>query len=418
MPANLTAMARKVVFVDHGAAFGGSIVVLAHLIRYMDRRQYEPVLITPMPEDVLRSLFAPQVPIRRITFKHDYRARERFIARFRRFGPIAHRFGVYLFTLVSLKSTFGYRLRFWRVLRGERPQLVHVNNNAFHAAEVCAVMGVPFIWHFHGLNPDHKLSGWRRWVLRKALRFVSISEYTASLAGAYRGPGFQPIDVIPNPAPKQLDLESEELLELRRRWGIAPQATVIGIFGRLVSWKGQLEFLQAFSKVQDEFPDAVALVVGDASDLGQQYEAQLRASVNDDLRGRVVFTGYIADVFPLYQTCDIVVHASIEPEPFGLVIVEAMSAGSAVIASALGAGPELVADGDTGLVVDPRHPEQLALALRRLLGDRELRARLARRGQDYALEMFDPEHYARRMEELYQQSLAGPAGSQRDVPGS
>ena len=401
MIATATTAARKIVFVDQAAAFGGSIVVLAHLIRFIDRRHYDPVLVTPMPRDVLRTLFDPELPIRHVTWKHDYRARERFIARFRRFGPLAHRLGGYLFALLSLKSNTQYRLQLWRVLHAERPVLVHVNNNAFQAAEVCALAGIPFVWHFHGLISGERLVGWRRWVLRKALRFVSISEYIAGLAGAYRAPGFQPIDVIPNPAPKPVDLSRGELLELRCRWGIAAGATVIGIFGRLVEWKGQLEFLQAFSQVQREFPDAVALIVGDASDLGQEYEARLRASVTEELRPRVVFTGYMADVGPLYQMCDIVVHASIEPEPFGLVIVEAMSAGSAVIASELGAGPELVADGETGLLVDPRKPERLAAALRTLLGDRELRARLADRGKTYAREKFDPERYSASMGELY-----------------
>jgi len=392
---------RKVIFVDQAVAFGGSIVVLAHLVRFLDQERFEPVLITLMPPEVLRDLFDPSVRIHRLKFSANYTERDKFVARFRRFGWLAHRLGAYVFTLKSFGSDCAYRWRLWRVLRAERPDLVHINNNAPHAAEVCALAGIPFIWHFHGLPSGHHLSPWGSWVLRKARRFVSISEYTSSLADEYRRPGFQPIDVIPNPAPKTVDAPATQLLELRRRWGIRPDAVVIGIFGRLVRWKGELEFLRAFNEVRREFPNAVALVVGNASDLGQEYEADLRAFVGQDLRDSVVFTGYTADVVPLYQMCDIVVHASIEPEPFGLVIVEAMSAGAAVVASQLGAGPEIVADGETGLVVDPRRPELLADALRRLLSNAELRSRLAKRGKDYAREKFDPGRYAFALGELY-----------------
>jgi glycosyltransferase involved in cell wall biosynthesis len=398
---------RKIVFIDQAIAFGGSIVVLAHLLRFIDRRRYDPVLVTPMSEEVLRDLFAPDVRIKRVNWKHDYRVREKFIAPFRRWR--ATRIGAYLFTLLSLKSNVHYRLRLWRILRAERPHLVHVNNNAWHGAEVCALSGIPFLWHFHGLNPDDRLSGWRRWVLRKAIRFVSISEYTANQAGEYRQQGFAPIEIIPNPAPKPADAASAALLELRRRWGIPADATVVGIFGRLVRWKGQLEFLDAFSLIRRDFPRAVALVVGDASDLGDEYESQLRAWAGKELPEQVIFTGYCADVGPLYQMCDIVVHASIAPEPFGLVIVEAMSAGAAVVASKHGAGPEIIADGETGLIVDPRRREELAGALRKLLEDPGLRAHLASQGKAYARAKFDPERFASSMGELYGRLVAESA---------
>src|SRR5216683_590368 len=109
MHANPTGGALKVVFVDQAVAFGGSIMVLAHLIRYIDRRRYDPVLITLMPDDVLSDLFDPQLRIKRLRWKYDYRIREKFIARFRRFGPVALRLGAYLFTVLSLKSNLQYR---------------------------------------------------------------------------------------------------------------------------------------------------------------------------------------------------------------------------------------------------------------------------------------------------------------------
>jgi glycosyltransferase involved in cell wall biosynthesis len=153
-------------------------------------------------------------------------------------------------------------------------------------------------------------------------------------------------------------------------------------------------------------PNTVALIVGDASDLGENYETLLRNWVaENDLRDSVVFTGYCADVGPLYQVCDIVVHASIEPEPFGLVIVEAMSAGAAVIASKLGAGPEIIQAGVTGLTADPRSPDELANSIFKLLDDKELRRKVALAGKMHAREKYAPQRYAAAMDAVYQRVL-------------
>jgi glycosyltransferase involved in cell wall biosynthesis len=268
-------------------------------------------------------------------------------------------------------------------------------------------MGQPYIFHYHGLT-DAPLSAWRRWVLSRAARFVSISQFVTRIHERHRGPNFQPVETILNPAPRPVDLAAEQLAAVRQRWLPKADAVVIGIFGRLVGWKGQLEFLQAFKTARERFPESVALVVGDASDLGKNYELMLRQWVADNgLTEAVVFTGYSSDVGPLYQICDIVVHASIEPEPFGLVIVEALSAGPAVIASSLGAGPEIVADGVTGLIADPRSPHELAGALTTLLADPQLRRKLALAGKTHARQLYAPERFAAAIDAVYQSVTGG-----------
>lgn len=396
----------KLMFVDQAVAFGGSIVVLAHLLKFLDRDRYSLLLVTAMPEDVLATLFDPGVRIVRLKPSYDYRKREELRRRLRWLGKNGIRLGAYWFTLLSAAGNLRYRWKLLQRLRAERPQLLHINNNCFFSAEVCALVGQPYLFHYHGLA-DTRLPAWRRWVLSKAAIFVSISEFVTAVAKGRHGANFQPIRTIANPAPPPLDLSTEELRAVKQRWGVDTGATVIGIFGRLVSWKGQMEFLQAFSDIRERFPNIVALVVGDASDLGKDYEARLRRWVAEHgLTDSVVFTGYVSEVRPLYQICDIVVHASIEPEPFGLVIVEGMSAGAAVIASPLGAAPEIVTHGVTGLIADPRSPDDLAKTLTSLLSDPELRQRLALAGKIHAREKYAPERFARTLDALYQEILA------------
>ncbi len=395
----------KVVFVDQAVAFGGSIVVLAHLLKFLDRDRYTSVLVTAMPQNIVASLFDAGVRVVPLKPALDYRYRGEIGQKLEWLGKPGTRLGAYWFTLLSFGGNLRYRWKLWRLLRRERPRLVHINNNCFFSAETCALIGQPFVFHYHGLS-ERPLSAWRRWVLSKAVRFISISDYTSRIAERYSGANFKAINTIPNPAPPPLDLSAAEREAVRRRWLPNTEALVIGIFGRLVDWKGQLEFLQAFKLARRQFPNSVALVVGDASDLGKHYESRLRGWVADNQLGdAVVFTGYITDVRPLYEICDIVVHASIEPEPFGLVIVEAMSAGAAVIASSLGAAPEIVAHGVTGLIADPRSPEALTAALLSLMKDPDLRKQLAAAGKLHSREKYAPERFAAAVAAVYQEVI-------------
>jgi glycosyltransferase involved in cell wall biosynthesis len=399
----------KLVFVDQAVAFGGSIVVLAHLLKFLDRERYTCVLVTAMPQNVLASLFDGGVKVVPLKPALDYRDRSEMTQKFQWLGKLGIRVAAYGFTVLSFSGNLRYRWQLWQLLRRERPQLVHINNNCFFSAETCAIAGQPYVFHYHGLS-ERPLSAWRRWVLSKAARFISISQYTSRIAERYRGANFRAITTIPNPALPPLDLSDAERAAVKRRWITNSEALVIGIFGRLVDWKGQLQFLQAFQTVRARFPDIVALVVGDASDLGKHYESRLRTWVSDNqLNDAVVFTGYISDVGPLYDICDIVVHASIEPEPFGLVIVEAMSAGAAVVASPLGAAPEIVEHGVTGLIADPRSPDALAQALLSLLSDPDLRKRLAAAAKLHAREKYAPQRFAAAVDTVYREVL--PASS-------
>src|SRR5262249_4657675 len=149
------------------------------------------------------------------------------------------------------------------------------------------------------------------------------------------------------------------------KYGVPEGAVVLAHVGRVIRWKGQLEFLKAFSRMAALCPEAFVLVVGDdVEEFSSEYPRSLRELVAEHgLKDRVVFTGYVANVLSLMSAADIVVHSSIHPEPFGLVITEAMAAGAAVVAARLGAPTEIVTHGVTGLLIDPENEQEFAAAL-------------------------------------------------------
>jgi len=176
---------------------------------------------------------------------------------------------------------------------------------------------------------------------------------------------------------------------VRAELGIPDDVFLVGCFSRLHPWKGQTVLLDAVARM----PDVQALVVGGALFSGEApYEAELRGRAQlPALAGRVHMLGARDDVPRLLTACDVVVHASVLAEPFGRVLVEAMLAGRPVVATRAGGVPEVVCDGETGVLVPPGDVRALREALDALRRDPARVAALARRGADHARARFSRE---------------------------
>ena len=121
------------------------------------------------------------------------------------------------------------------------------------------------------------------------------------------------------------------------------------------------------------------------------------------LSGRVGLTGFVEDVPGVMRALDIVVHASTEPEPFGLTIAEGMASGRAVIVSAAGGAAEIVQDGVDALTCAPGDDEAMAARIETLTRDAALRHRLAAAARCSARERFDRDRMLGSVEAVYRQ---------------
>jgi glycosyltransferase involved in cell wall biosynthesis len=165
----------------------------------------------------------------------------------------------------------------------------------------------------------------------------------------------------------------------------AGRRITVGLFGRLASWKGQHVLLAALERLHD----VDALIVGEALFGEHDYRERLLAlAAAPALAGRVRFLGHRTDVAELMRGVDIVVHTSIEPEPFGRVIVEGMLAERPVIATRGGGVDEIITDGRDGVLVRPGDPAELAAAIGALARDPERARALASAGCAKARQRF------------------------------
>jgi glycosyltransferase involved in cell wall biosynthesis len=152
----------------------------------------------------------------------------------------------------------------------------------------------------------------------------------------------------------------------------------------------------------------MAIVGGSLFGLEQDYRAALEQLARDfDVADRIRFVGFRDDMDVVYASADIVLHTSVAPEPYGLVVAEGLAHGRAVIASDAGGVPEQIEHERNGLLVQPEDPGALADALVRMANEPGLRLQLGAAALEAPVTT--PRSAAARLESLYERTLQGPA---------
>jgi glycosyltransferase involved in cell wall biosynthesis len=301
----------------------------------------------------------------------------------------------------------GARRTLRRLLETERPDVVHSNDLPTHQMVSGAArgLGMPRICHHRFVYGGAAIDWFNKYGAERHL-FISralMEELCASsprLAASSRAVIYNGVPLPPRPG-------AEARRAVRSRLGLPPDRLVVTFSGRIVETKGVEDLLRAWSRLEPSWKErAELLVVGE--DLGgegryrREMEA-LSAALGCDAR----FVGFQEDVGAWLLASDIAVAPS-HVEPLGNVALEAMAYGLPVIGCAVGGIPELIVHEQTGLLVPPRCPEQLAAALRRCLSDGALRLRLGDEGRRRAETSFSVQEHASLVMREYRQVLGCP----------
>jgi len=257
-------------------------------------------------------------------------------------------------------------------VRRFRPVLLHTHLVHADVWGAALVRGVPAVSTKH--NDDRFRTGPFRYVerllARRARAVIAISD-------ALRRFNVERVGL----PPEKVEVVRYGLDRLPEPWGenpplqIADGAPVLLLVGRLARQKGVDVAVRALAQVRREHPEAVLLVLGE----GPQRQALEELARSLGVAGAVVMPGRVGDVAALYRRAALVVHP-VRWEGFGLALLEAMLAERAVVASAVSSAPEVVADGETGLLVAPDDPQELATAISSLLAEPARAERLGRAG--------------------------------------
>lgn len=212
--------------------------------------------------------------------------------------------------------------------------------------------------------------------------------------------------VIPNGVDVAAIQDLAPSRNLKTELNLGEGVSFIGMVGRIDWWKGHDHFIRASAKVTAKLPKTRFLIIGESSPHDPKtvdFEKKIRELTSDlNLEREVFFLGFRSDVLAIIRQLSVLVHASTEPEPFGRVILEAMAAGTPVIASPFGGPAEMIEDGRNGFLVDPCDHELLARSMCRILEHEELASKFRENGIRTVQKYFDLQKVARRIENLYE----------------
>jgi glycosyltransferase involved in cell wall biosynthesis len=348
----------RVLFLDHTPVVGGAELVLATHVRALDRARFHPIVActdtVPMLVELYRSAGAEVhlLPMPRL----------------RRRSPVV--IGALLLAATRLR----------RLVRRLDVDLVVANTSrAAYIASVALVRTrVPLIWWVRDFLFGRHVF---RLLARTSRRIVCVSD---AIRRFYGGAGDPRYSVIYVGSSLDLDLPgigSEQVEAERARWGFVATDVVVGFMGRLVEEKGPRDVIEAVAALHLRQPRLRLLVVGSGRGQEGDVEEELRKLVADRGWSFVVFAGFQRAEALYYRLFDVFVLGTRSGEPYATSVVQAMMAGTPVVATATGGTPELVRDRETGLLVPPRKPARIAEAIETLIDDPVLRRQIADRAR-------------------------------------
>jgi glycosyltransferase involved in cell wall biosynthesis len=289
-------------------------------------------------------------------------------------------------------------------------QLVHAGSaRAGLMAAFSGAVRLPGVVDVRDILPPGGKGTATRWMLRlRSDAIVFNSDYTrrrfGKTAPAYATVIQPPVDIGP-------------FLRLPLKNGGSKDALTLGVVGQITPWKGQDDAIRILAQVQEKYPEARLRIIGSVVFSGPQVSFDNEAFARRlpklakalGVREAVEFFGYVDDMPAALASLDVLLVPSWE-EPFGRVVVEAMAAGVPVVATRRGGPSEQIEDGVTGLLAEPRHPDQWIEPVSRLLRDPDLRQSIAARARSSVTATHDSGESAARLLRLYEK-LGKRAGS-------
>ncbi len=274
---------------------------------------------------------------------------------------------------------FKNSLRLKKLIRAESIDLVHARSRApaWSAYFAALQTDTPFITTFHAAyGHQNKIKLWLNSVMARGEALIAISDFIANhiqdhyskqivkrnskIHTIHRGIDCEYFD--------SQNVEMDRIIKLRRKWQIPDDHQVIGLPGRLTRIKGHLPFLRAIQKLREKGLNSFTCVLIGPENPNSNYAGEIDSFITQhNLSSWVKKVGPCSDMPAANLLADVIVVPSTVPEGFGRTIAEASAMGTPVIASNLGAAPELVTHAQTGWLVPPEDHHEIACYLEKAL---------------------------------------------------
>ena len=366
---------------------------MLELVRRLDPARYQPLVVTPsdIKYEGLLSQALTQAGVRHQTMDIPV-LRRRYLS--------AIGMTRFLYRLSAGTS------RLQRCIKQENIALVHSNTSAVWGGALAARRSqIPHLWHVHEIitRPTAVRKAMTWMVSNYSDHVVAISHAVAKHLLAEQPRLEQRLSIIYDAVDTERFRPDIDAKELRSEWHIDAKEVLVGVVGRISAWKGQNLFLKAFANALPSAPGLRAVIVGEAP-AGEDWRIEELKVLSEELGigNKVVWAGYRTDTPQVMAALDILVLPSTQPEPFGMVVLEAMSTAKPVIATAHGGPLETIVEGETGFLVSTSDPSGMANVLQNLANNAHLRLHLGEKARQRVAQNFTYDQHVNAFGELYE----------------
>lgn len=374
---------QNILFIHQSAELYGSDKTLLYLVANLDKNKFFPIVILPnegplkveLEKENVKVIIAPVLKLYRkmftpsnlLKFFNDYFKGTKTIKAIKKQHKIDF---IYSNTLAVLLGFF-----------------------------YCFFHKTKHIWHIHEIIESPTIfTKFFRFFLNNSTNSVLIHNSIAT-ANFWKCKG--KTQVIWNGIATFPKIKTEEKETIRKTILNANTEIVFALVGRISHWKGQMLLLDSFHELIKTHQNIKLVYIGSAPPNQEHFLDALKEKITGyDLTKNVEIIPFQENINQLWQSIDIAVVPSTEPEPFGLVAIEAMFAKKPVVAANHGGLMEIVVNNETGFLVEPNNKMALKEALEKLINNPELRATFGEKGLQRASENFSIENYVRKIQDI------------------
>lgn len=371
---------KNILFLHAGAEMYGADKVMLDLIKRLDKSKFQPLVILPT-EGVLVEAFKDE-GVNVMVMPYPIMRRKYFNLK----GVIQYGFNLikYINKITSIAKEYHI-------------DLIHTNTAAtLEGGFVSRKLHVPHLWSIHEIIVSPKIMYTVTSKLIAKYSSITITDSKAVKDHLDASGYFQPdaVKVIYNGVDSKRFKPENDCDYLYDEWKIPKSARIIGMMGRVNSWKGQGDFLEAANIIMAKYSDVYTVFVGAAFEGEEWREKELADAIaQSPYKNRIINKGYRTDSEGIYKLYDVFVLPSTNPDPLPTVVLEAMATGKPIVGYKHGGVCEMVKEGYNGLLAEVRNPEDLARKMESLLEDDNKRKNMGVNSRKRLLEKFSIEAY-------------------------
>jgi glycosyltransferase involved in cell wall biosynthesis len=382
---------KNILFIHQSAELYGSDKTLLLLLKHLDKSQFNPVVVLPFDGPLKSELEKENIKVVIAPVLKLYR---------KMFSPLnILKFFSDIKKGISILDDLNKQHHF---------DLIYSNTLAVLLGIIYAKKrNIKHLWHVHEIIESPKIftNLFCKLLQNKSNSIIVYNSIATQKFWNINSKISDKAQVIWNGLEIPDEIASEnEILNIRETFfNSNSNEIVIGLVGRISRWKGQLTLLNAFIELQSKYPNVRLVFIGSPPPNQENFLKKLNDEISkNQISSKVAIIPFQEKIFKFWQSIDIAVVPSTEPEPFGLVAVEAMLAKKPIVASNHGGLTEIIIENQTGFLVIPNNEIALSKALSQLIENPQLRKDFGEKGYKRAIKEFSVVNYVKSFENLFQ----------------